>query len=368
MQLSVRSRVRRRATAGLFVAVLITPALTGCGAQVTWVDPLPFVQLSVTADGDHIEVRGGLELVTPVGTFTLDREIFSHHWNETGREQPSDVYVLVVRHRLKDGGEVVDTVFDIRTQASTVTLVGDGTFSLTVGPRRALADISGGGVTHLNGYRLGEVPKDGPVNVLPATVVTQPGWTPPPGWEPPPVAPSPAPVQPPCCAPPTAVPSATAPSATAPSPTATTAVPTQAAAEEPTLLRHSQYLWVSEIAIDLHSTASDWGANSGDWGSEDGYHYSDSDMEWFYGAGGSSIRIDGWKNRALVPSGVPWTLDGCRSVWSQNPAPFSQFEEGMRFCAWLGGGIWVMVEVREISPPDGGTPAAALVEIAVWHP
>jgi hypothetical protein len=134
------------------------------------------------------------------------------------------------------------------------------------------------------------------------------------------------------------------------------------------LVRHSQYLWASEIAIDLHSTASDWGANGGDWGAGDGYHHSDSDMEWFYGTEGSSISIAGEKNRALVQAGVPWTLDGCRSVWSQNPAVFSRFEEGMRFCAWLGGGIWVMVEVLEISPPGGDTPATALVEIAVWRP
>lgn len=304
--------------------------------------------LSVDRQDGHLELWVGPQATLgPVGTFSVQYNIFEHHWKQPGQEQPPDVYVLVVRHRTAAGVE--DTAFDIRTEHDSIQLRGDGEFLIVSGPRRTFVDISGTSLTRVDGLKpnVTAPPTDEVVTVVPTVVPTPP--------PPPPNPPSP----------PTTTPATTT---TTSAPPPTTEAPAVEPTVDPQLIRRGTYTWTSGIAIDLHSTAADWGAKDGEWRDGSSYSYSDRDMEWFYSPDGSSIAIDGAGNRAIVPAGTPWSLAGCQSVWSPNPPSIGGFTEGKRFCAWLGGGIWVMMQINSISPPNGQTPARANVEIAVWRP
>jgi hypothetical protein len=123
------------------MAVVALLVCVGCGAGtsagIEFGYTTPFLPITITIDnhGD-IAVHGSADIVTPVGTFSIDADVTKAMASQSGAT------LLIIRHR--NNGTVVDTVYTVQTQQITVVLNGRVTLTVTNG--RVFVDASKGQV------------------------------------------------------------------------------------------------------------------------------------------------------------------------------------------------------------------------------
>ncbi|MCP2322783.1 hypothetical protein HDA40_001290 [Hamadaea flava] len=124
----------------------------------------------------------------------------------------------------------------------------------------------------------------------------------------------------------------------------------------PAPIRRDVYAWKATDAIDLDSSAANWGAKRGDW-------QDIRDVGWSYdgeiGTGATS---------GEVSAGVPITRSACEEAWTNREKALPKMRKGahFQFCLFLAQGKVAMISVQDVRPPAGTSPAVATVEIAVW--
>jgi hypothetical protein len=121
-------------------------------------------------------------------------------------------------------------------------------------------------------------------------------------------------------------------------------------------LRHGTLVVRSYVAVNLDSTAADWGAFKGSWDNL-------RNLEW--DGDPTSMSIDNFPDStAVLPSTAPSDFTACSIAKGGDPTTGSGLHAGQRFCVRTRKGHLVLLKVKKVVPGDYGS---LTLDATVWH-
>lgn len=146
-------------------------------------------------------------------------------------------------------------------------------------------------------------------------------------------------------------------------PTSASASPSDAAAPTSgpgSVARQGPLTVRDSVAVDLDSSAPDWGAVKGTWNNI-------RDIEWD-GPGKDTFSVNGgWDNVAVLGSAAPSDYVSCGTApTGANPEAGGGFHVGERICVQTGRHL-VLLTVKAVNASVNGSPATLVLDAIVWN-